>query len=124
MSTPHPNPTFFSKLENKKTVRYCIQGHRVGSEKIHLNLHTLFTSVPRLLTLDKNKYNVIDHIYWIQYDDLLRLQNADNYPWNMEEVTSIEAIDREVRNIIEPSNHSQRSREMEKKVRASYGQTY
>jgi len=120
MEILHPNPQFFIITEKKKKVKYCIQGHRVGSEKIHLNLHLLFTSVPHLMTLEKNKYNVIDHVYWIQYDDLIRLQNADNYPWNMQEVTSIEAIDREVRNIIEPSNHSQRSSEMEKKVRESY----
>ena len=116
------SPSFFinEALGTRKPIKYCTDGHKVGSEKIHKNLHTLFKSIPRLLELDVNKYNVILMCYWEFYDEFIVNQRSIDWPFNLLKVTSCEGINREVRNILEPKGHSQRGNIREKEFRDQY----
>lgn len=120
------SPSFFTKpIKNReqtdfKDVKFCSDGHRVGSEKIHKALHTLLTSIPNLQELDINKYNPILLAYWTFNDDFVVEQNAVNWPFNTVNITPSESINREVRNIFESGRPGQRGNIMEKEVRATY----
>ena len=64
--------------------------------------------------------DVINETYKIVYDDLLRIHNSTNSPRNMGDTTPLQRIDREIRNILQPSRVRRKSREMEQEVRAKY----
>jgi len=93
-------------------------GNDIGYLEIHVNLHHLFLSMPELKKADNN---IIVIIYWIQFDDMLGKQNNFGvWPRNADEMTSLQRIDREIRNILQPSQVRRKSREMEEEVRAKY----
>jgi len=100
-------------------VKQCPRcGNAIGYPIIHDNLHTLFVSMPELKTADNN---IILLIYWIQFDEMLAKENnLGVWPRNADEMTSMQRIDREIRNILQPSQVRLKSREMEKEVRANY----
>lgn len=99
--------------------KQCPRCHNdIGYPIIHDNLHTLFLSIPELKQEDNN---VILIIYWIQFDDMLRMQNNIGvWPRNAGEMTSMQRIDREIRNILQPSKERRKSREQAEEVRVQY----
>jgi len=92
-------------------------GNDMGYADIHANLHTLFSSVPKLRDASQD---IIIETYKILFDELLRIHTSTNYPWNMDDTTPLQRIDREIRNILQPSRMRRKSREMEQEVRAKY----
>ena len=97
-------------------------GNDIGYPIIHDNLHTLFLSIPELKQEDNN---VILIIYWIQYDEMLILANRVGvWPRNAGEMTSMQRIDREIRNILQPSKERRKSRELQEQVREEYARDY
>lgn len=96
-------------------------GNDMGYVSIHDNLHTLFLQNSKLTREDNN---VILIFYWIHFDHMLILQNRVGlWPTNAGELTSMQRIDREIRNILQPSKTRRKSREMEQEVRANYAKT-
>ena len=95
-------------------------GNDMGYADIHANLHSLFSKDPRLL-IDCN--DIIIETYKIVFDDLFRIQNSTNYPRNMGQTTPLQRIDREIRNILQPSQVRRKSRELEQEVRAKYARS-
>ena len=102
------------KVVNRKV---CGNGHLVGYSDIHIKLHQLFWTMPRLRT---ESNNVIVNVFWTNFDGLTELMVLPNWPWYTSELTSLQRIDREIRNILQPSQHRQKSREAESEVRAKY----
>ncbi len=74
--------------------------------------------MPELKTSDNN---IILIIYWIEFDGMLVKQsNFGVWPRNADEMTSMQRIDREIRNILQPSKERRKSRELEEEVRVKY----
>ena len=90
----------------------------MGYPDIHDNLHTLFLLNPEL---EREDNNVILMFYWIRFDYMLELQNnLGVWPKNAGAMTSMQRIDREIRNILTPSKTRRRARELEQEVRSNY----
>ena len=126
-----PLPPFFIKKQQTKagvwiTVTYCnLCKHRVGSRKIHKNLHDLN------IDLDSH-HNVIIGKYWEVFDGLTHIV----FNWtdlheqgsvvhgelkiDWQNLTAMTAIDREIRNILRPSTADL---EREEETREYYGAT-
>lgn len=101
-----------TKSGNWITVKYCtICGHRVGSKKIHDNLHKLADAG---LDLDSSHNGIIGK-YWEKVDSLTHitfnwtdLEDKGSVVHGMlrikwDELTAMTAIDREIRNLLRPS---------------------
>lgn len=116
---------FFTKRQQTKsgdwiTVTYCnLCEHRVGSKKIHDNLHKLEEAG---LDLDGSHNSIIGK-YWEQVDSLTHIvfdwtdleeQGSQVHghlkiKWN--ELTAMTAIDREIRNLLRPSESDKHIKE-------------
>jgi len=116
-----PSPSFSTIPINKdgKVVnrKVCSDGHFVGYQDIHIKLHTVLHALPYLRTADNN---VILTSYWIQFDGFYELLKMPGWVAYTDQLTSMQRIDREIRNILQPSQHRAKSREMEQLVRVKY----
>jgi len=90
--------------------KLCDQGHEIGTEHIHKNLHILFSQKPFLTS--RYIVNTIVIEYWKMFNKfgLITLMP--------EQLESLQSIDREIRNII-PAN--QKGKLKEEEVRYYYG---
>ncbi len=94
--------------------------NEIGFVEIHANLHILFTQNKQLVTASNN---TITWHYWVNFDGLLdkifALVQAGKQI-NFDSLTSLQRIDREIRNILHPSRTREKSRKMEAAVHAQY----
>lgn len=93
-------------------MRVCTTcNNKIGSRKIHENLHLIFDAKPELIV---ETQNAIVFEYWKTFDQFGTVTLSPN------EITSLQLIDREIRNIIQPSRIRKKARENEAKVRQEY----
>lgn len=86
--------------------------HEIGYRDIHENLHKMFSEEPDLVTASTNR---IVFVYWIKYERLLEaFYNAEFHPDNF---TSLQRIDREIRNMLPGSLVRKEAREKIEKER-------
>jgi len=82
-------------------------GHDIGYLSIHKNLHTLFTEIETLKIASTNK---IVFAYWVKFEDFTSIfNNPQNF--DPDKFTSLQRIDREIRNILPPSQQRLKLRE-------------
>jgi len=90
--------------------KLCDQGHEIGTEHIHKNLHILFSQKPFLTS--RYIVNTIVIEYWKMFNKFGLITLLP------EQLESLQSIDREIRNII-PAN--QKGKLKEEEVRYYYG---